>query len=56
MARLLQDREVAAQLARAGRDLVAREFNLERSTRQLLALFGKTSGLRPQASGFRRQG
>ena len=40
--RLLDDRELAARLARAGRELVLREFNIRVSVQKLLHLFART--------------
>src|SRR5215510_1876839 len=40
--RLLDNRELAAQLARAGRELVLREFNIRVSVQKLLHLFAGT--------------
>jgi colanic acid/amylovoran biosynthesis glycosyltransferase len=46
--RLLDDRELAARLAQAGRELVLREFNIRVSVQKLLHLFAGTRNFQEQ--------
>jgi colanic acid/amylovoran biosynthesis glycosyltransferase len=44
MARFLEDRKLAESLSRSAKELVAREFNIERSAMRLLELFRERTG------------
>ena len=53
LARLLRDPSLRAQFAKAGRQRVLRDFDLQNNTRRILRLFHETMGLSPVELGSR---